>query len=163
MPDAPPLHPDLSTLAPLLGSWRGRGDGSYPTVAPFGYEEELRFGHRGKPFLVYEQRTRALDDGRPLHTEAGYLRPAAAGRVELVVAQPTGVVEVDEGDMEESRGVLRLVLRSRLIGLTSSAKEVTGVERSWTLDGDVLRTTLSMAAVGHPLTHHLASELRRAG
>lgn len=160
---SPPLHPALSALAPLVGTWQGRGSGSYPTVEPFDYEEHLQFGHAGKPFVTYAQRTRAVADDRPLHAETGYLRPAGPHRAELVLAQPTGVVEVDEGEVLVSGGVLRLVLRSQVVGLTTSAKEVTAVERTLALDGDVLRTTLSMAAVGQRLTHHLASELHRAG
>jgi len=89
------------------------------------------------------------------------LRPAGRGRVELVVAQPTGIVEVDEGILDTADDGLEIRLVSRCVGLTSSAKEVTSVERTFDLDGGVLRTTFVMAAVGHRLTHHLASELRR--
>lgn len=157
----PPLHPDVAHLAPLLGEWSGTGHGTYPTVAPFDYVETVRFGHVGKPFLTYEQRTRHALDGAPSHAESGYLRPAGPGRAELVLAQPSGVVEVDEGTVEATGATLQLVLRSRLVGLATTAKEVRSVERTLTVDGDVLRTSLSMAAVGQPLTHHVAAELRR--
>ena len=75
------LHPDLEPLAPLLGTWAGRGAGQYPTIQPFEYLEEVVFSHVGKPFLGYGQKTKAVADGRPMHAETGYLRVPEPGRV----------------------------------------------------------------------------------
>jgi hypothetical protein len=156
---APPLHPELQPLAGLLGTWRGEGAGEYPTIAPFRYGEELRFWHVGKPFLAYAQRTWSLEDGRPLHAETGYWRAKTGLAVELVLAHPTGIVEVQEGRLDGGR----IELRSTTMAGTATAKQVTELRRSFELDGDRLSYTLAMAAVGQPLTHHLAAELHRAG
>ena len=66
------LHAACEDLAPLLGTWRGPGEGHYPTIPDFAYLEELTFGHVGKPFLAMTQRTRDPQSDAPLHTEATF-------------------------------------------------------------------------------------------
>jgi hypothetical protein len=157
----PELHPDLAVLAPLLGTWAGRGSGEYPTIEPFTYAEEVTFGHVGKPFLSYAQRTKSPEDGRPLHAETGYVRVPAPGRIEWVLAHPTGVTEVLEGTVSVDAGALELELTATAIGRTASAKEVVALGRSFRFDGDTLDYTVRMGAVGQPLQHHLSASLRR--
>lgn len=150
------LHPQLEPLSGLLGTWVGPGHGAYPTIASFDYEEELRFDHIGKPFLVYSQRTRAADDGRPLHSETGYWRLTADGSLELLLAHTTGHSEVAVGTVDDGR----IATRGALVG-APSAKEVTAIERHYVLTDDTLRCDLRMDAVGQGMTDHLRSELHR--
>ena len=154
------LHPDCETLAGLLGTWRGRGHGEYPTIDSFDYLEEVTFGHVGKPFLAYLQKTRDAVDDRPLHTESGFWRPVAPGRLELVLAHPTGIAEILEGTIEVGATVV-LDLHTTSVTMSSTAKEVTELHRRFELDGDTLSYRVAMAAVGLPLTHHLEAELHR--
>ncbi len=156
----PDLHPDIAVLAPLLGTWAGTGSGEYPTIASFDYLEEVTFSHVGKPFLAYSQKTRAAEDGRPLHAETGYLRAPAPGRIEWVLAHPTGITETLQGTLSTD-GEFVLDLSTTDIGRTDSAKEVDALRRWYRLDGDTLSYNVRMAAVGVPLRHHLAAVLHR--
>ncbi|OBK76744.1 fatty acid-binding-like protein [Mycobacterium sp. 1274761.0] len=151
----------MAPLAALLGVWAGQGTGVYPTIEPFDYFEEVSFGHVGKPFLSYVQKTMAVDDRRPMHGETGYLRVPAPDRVELVLAHPTGVTEIDEGTLTASGTALDMQLRSTAIGRTASAKEITALTRSLRIEGDELTYTVAMGAVGQPLQQHLSATLRR--
>jgi hypothetical protein len=151
------LHPDVTSLGFLLGRWAGEGTGGYPTVSPFAFGVELTFSHVGKPFLAYAERTWDLDDGRPLHAETGYWRCPSAGTVELVVAHPTGVVEVDWGQLHGTS----MALESTTVARTASAKEVSGVVRRLGVDGDRLHYELDMAAVSVSLNFHVRAALQR--
>ncbi len=178
--EGPQLVPSLSPLAELLGVWEGEGAGDYPTIDPFRYREQVSFGHVGKPFLAYQQRTWHRDTGLPMHAEVGYLRlgpPAeapsdaasaatstatstAAGephRVELVLAHPTGITEVEEGTLAE--GILEL--ETTHVGRTASAKEVRSLRRRFDWRDGVLVYDLWMAHAQTPETHHLHAELHR--
>ena len=158
------LHPDVSVLGPLLGTWEGSGNGEYPTIDDFSYLETITFSHNAKPFIAYTQRTKHPTSGLPMHAESGYFRVPAPGSIAIVMAQPTGLAEVYEGAVaggDARVGPLVIDVRSTTIAATSSAKEVTITERTISVSGDELNYTFRMAAVGHPLTHHLSATLRR--
>ena len=156
--DAPPLHPDCAALAPLLGTWRGRGRGDYPTIDAFDYVEEVVFVHVGKPFLAYTQRTRDAATGEALHAESGYLRCLGGSAVEFVVAQPSGIVEIHAGTWDGGR----CDLRSVHVASAPAAKACTEVRRRLEVDADRLAYRLDMAAVGQDLQFHLEAVLERA-
>lgn len=156
----PRPHPSLSPLLELVGTWEGEGVGDYPTIAPFRYREQMVFGHVGRPFLTYVQRTWHPEHGTPMHAESGYLRVVEGTtplRVELVLAQPTGLVEVDEGELRDGQ----LDLISTFVVATSTATPVDAVRRRLWVEDEILHVVVAMAAGGVPESEHLRSRLRR--
>jgi hypothetical protein len=157
MSDGPPLHPALEPLAFVLGTWKGKGVGVYPTIENFEYLEVAGFTHVGKPFIAYTQRTRDASTGEPLHTETGYLRPVDDSRAEFMVAQPSGIVEVL--DVEIRATALRM--SSTTVVQTPTAKDVAAVIRQLSVTRDEMRYAVQMAAVGQEMQIHLEAVLTR--
>jgi hypothetical protein len=165
-PDGPPA----GDLAAWAGTWVGTGRGTYPTIEPFTYREELVLARTPKPFLRYESRTWAETGpqarGVPLHTETGWWRWVGAGAVELVIAIPTGHLELGVGTLRRApEGWWRLESASTTVVSSPTAKRVDALVHRFELDpgAGALRYTLDMAAVGVGMTRHLTAELRRDG
>lgn len=156
-----PLPAALRQLAFLAGRWSGRGEGSYPTIAPFEYEQELTVSCDGRPFLQSVSRSWVVDGSgvrvRPGPTELAFWRPAGEGGVELVVVVPTGIAEAYAGTVSGDRIELRTVATAR----TPTAKEVTAGRRSYAVQGSTLVVQHDLEAVGRPLTRHLIASLQR--
>lgn len=153
------LHPALEPVAALIGTWEGAGEGEYPSIKGFDYIEEISFSNIGKPFLEYRQRTWNAANAL-MHVETGYLRVPAPNRVEFVLAQPTGQVELCEGRLEVVGDEVRLVVEGRVLN-TSTAKQVDATIRRYTVAGDALSSSFDMAAVSHPIQRHLTAHLSR--
>ena len=87
--------------------------------------------------------------GAPLHAEAGYLRAVGAGRVEFVVVQPSGIVELHSGTVDSGtvdRGTVdggALVLQLDGVHTTPTAKSVTDVHRQIWVEQHAGVTTLA--------------------
>ncbi len=165
-PDPPELHPDLASLAFLLGRWEGAGVGGYPTIESFRFGQEVTFSHNGKPFLAYTSRSWLLDeDGnlvRPLAAETGYWRPQPGGQVEVLLAHPTGISEIYLGEVTGTK----IELRTDVVARTNSAKEYTAGHRLYGLippDFTDLAWAYDMAAVGQPLQPHVSAQLKKVG
>ncbi|MFI6940046.1 FABP family protein [Streptomyces sp. NPDC050418] len=162
---APQPHEQLAPALWLLGTWRGRGRGTYPTLdADFTYAQEVTFAHDGRPFLRYEARAWLIDgeDGplRPAARESGWWRIQPEGRVEALITQPTGIAEIMVGTVTE--GLAELASHS--VALTPTAKEVTATRRRYTRTegGGTLDFVHDLAAVGQRLQHHLGAKLHHA-
>ena len=159
---APEPHPEVAPLAFLLGRWLGAGVGGYPTIESFQFGQEITFGHVGKPFLNYSSRTWLLDaegnPGRPLAMETGFWRPRPEGKLEVLLAHPTGITEIYLGEVNGTK----IELSTEVVARTESAKEVTAGHRLYGLVGSDLAYAYDMAAVGQSLQPHLSAQLKRA-
>jgi hypothetical protein len=155
------LPRELAPLAWMIGRWEGAGVVGYPTIESANFGQEIEVSHDGRPFLTWQSRTWLLNDAgeqvRPLATELGFWRPVEDGEVELVLAHPTGIVELYFGKAEPAKVELRTdgVLRS------PHAKEYNAATRLYGLVNSNLLWAMDMAAAGQQLQSHVSAELKR--
>ncbi len=160
----PDLPPDLAPVAWIVGRWEGAGVVGYPTMAEsFNFGQELDVRHDGRPFLHWSSRTWLLDaDGQPIRqsgTETGFLRIVPGGEAELLLAHPTGIIEMYFGPAEPAK----LSLRTDSVVRSPHAKEYNAATRHYGLVNGDLMWVMDMAAMGTPLTSHLSAQLKRVG
>uniref|UniRef100_A0A673FYN6 THAP domain containing 4 n=1 Tax=Sinocyclocheilus rhinocerous TaxID=307959 RepID=A0A673FYN6_9TELE len=98
---------------------------------------------------------------KPLHRECGFIRlQPGTNRVAFIIAQNSGLVEIEEGELTGQQ----LTLHSTALARTSFAKQpyVQQISRHIQLKPDgKLEQTISMALEGQPLTQHLHITYRR--
>jgi len=155
------LHPSLVPLRFLIGRWEGAGVVGYPTIESANFGQEISFSHIGKPFLIYSSRTWLLEPdgtiGRPLAMESGYWRPQPDRGLEVLLAHPTGIIEIYLGQVTGTK----IEMATDAVVRTSTAKEVTAGQRLYGLIGADLGWAYDMAAVGQPLQSHVSAQLKR--
>src|SRR5688572_12483793 len=156
------LHPNCGPVAWLLGTWRGNGHGTYPTIESYQFGQELIFTHDGRPFFHYMSRSWITDENgetiRDAAIETGFLRCRPEGKVEVLLTHHTGFVEIYYGTAEGGK----LDLTTDAVARTETAKEYTGGKRLYgNVEGDLLYA-YDMAAMAQPLQPHLWARLVRA-
>ncbi|KAM9845319.1 peroxynitrite isomerase THAP4 [Aulostomus maculatus] len=155
--DAVALNPALTPLEWLLGTWVSDepGEGTFPTIKPFHYSETLHFTHVGQPVINFMFNAFHAESKRPLHRECGFIRmQPGTDRVAFIIAQNSGLVEIEEGELSDHQ----LNLQSQTLARTSFAKEphVQQISRVFQLKPDGrLEQTVSMATDNQPLMQHL--------
>jgi hypothetical protein len=158
MSATPPIHPEVAHLVFLLGTWRGESRGKWDPSAEVVFSEETLFSHVGKPWLAYRQQT-WNPQGVASHGESGYLiARGEEGAVDWMIAQPSGVVEVQVGSVRDGR----IVVRSHAIGRAPTARNVTAVSRTMSVEGDTLRYELRISINDEPPALHIEGRLHRA-
>src|SRR6202012_2664779 len=127
------------------------------------FAQEVGSSHNGKPFLSYVSRTWRLDAegqiGEPLATESGFWRPRPDNQLEVMLAHPTGIIEIYLGEVTGTR----IDLATDVVARTESAKEYTAGRRLYGLIGEDLGWAYAMAAGGPRLQSHMSAQLKRVG
>ena len=105
--DAASRTPAWPRCCSCSAAGRARASVGYPTIESFQFGQEITFSHNGKPFLIYTSRTWRLDEdgtiGAPLATETGFWRPQPDSELEVLLAHPTGFVEIYLGEIAGTR------------------------------------------------------------
>lgn len=153
----------LRPLAWLIGRWEGVGVVGYPTIESVNFGQEVVCSHDGRGFLEWQSHTWLLDEAgdkvRPLATELGFWRPGEDGKeVELLLAHPTGFVEMYYGSMEPAK----IQLSTDSVVRSPTAKEYNAGTRLYGLVDSQLLWVMDMAAVGQGLQSHVSATLTRA-
>lgn len=96
------LHPGLLGLLPLVGVWRGEGEGhDLITGDDYHFSQQIVVSHDGQNFLNWESRSWVIDDDAafvgPDLRETGYWRIGDDDTIELLLAHAEGSVELFYG------------------------------------------------------------------
>ncbi|CAI2188050.1 11796_t:CDS:2, partial [Funneliformis geosporum] len=88
----------------LFGTWYGEGNGKFEGISDFVYNEEITINpdEADRGWLYYRQKTwNPMKNNSNFHSEMGYIRvPGMGNKVELVLAQPTGIASIEEGRID---------------------------------------------------------------
>ncbi|NMM82876.1 FABP family protein [Rhodococcus sp. SRB_17] len=138
----PDINPALLALLPLVGVWRGEGEGHDPETGDYVFGQQIVISHDGGPYLCWESRSWVLDaEGKytkPDTRESGYWRMGGDGIpgsvneevVELLLTHSSGVVEMYYGTaLTQSSWELAtdVVIRSQSGAHYGGAKRLYGI------------------------------------
>jgi hypothetical protein len=162
------LHDALLALLPLVGVWRGEGEGRGAS-GDYRFGQQIVVSHDGGDYLNWEARSWRLDDEGGYHgpglRETGFWRfvpdPADADEsqaIELLLANSAGYVELFYGHPRNQSSwelVTDALARSKSGVLVGGAKRLYGI-----VDGDLAYVEERVDADGG-LVPHLSARLTR--
>uniref|UniRef100_A0A8C7B6K1 THAP4-like heme-binding domain-containing protein n=1 Tax=Neovison vison TaxID=452646 RepID=A0A8C7B6K1_NEOVI len=145
--ESPTMNPVVEPLSWMLGTWLSDppGAGTFSTLQPFQYLEEVYISHVGQPVLNFSFNAFHPDTRKPIHRE---------NKVAFISAQNTSIVEVEKGEVNGQE----LCITSHCIARISFAKQlhVEQITRKFRLSSEgKLAQTVSMATTTQPMSQHL--------
>jgi prenyltransferase beta subunit len=158
------LREPIERIASIVGTWKGRGLATFPTIQTTEYLDEIKFEFVETDLaLFFEQRTWYVKDNNkstPLHWESGYILCKEEGIYVLSNAQNNGRTEVLSGSLSMFSGnTFHLALNSIAI---CNDERMLRTSRDIYVDGDALKYYINMATKITPeFQNHLESTLLR--
>jgi hypothetical protein len=129
----PDLHPGLLGLLPLVGVWRGEGEG-HDSGGDYHFGQQVTVSHDGQNFLSWQSRSWKLDDEgeytQPDLRESGFWRIGEDDEIELVLSHANGIVELYYGrPISQTAWELTsdVVIRSKTSPLVGESKRLYGL------------------------------------
>ncbi|MEU8897884.1 FABP family protein [Nocardia sp. NPDC048505] len=164
------LGPDLSSsmlaLLPMVGVWRGEGEGNDPERGDYRFGQQIIVSHDGGDYLCWDSRSWVLDtEGEytgPDMRESGFWRVGIDGNdevIELLLTHASGIVELFYGTaLTQSSWELAtdVVIRSQSGIVVGGAKRLYGIVEG----GDLAYVEERVVADG-PLEPRLSARLQR--
>jgi hypothetical protein len=163
------LHDALLALLPLVGVWRGEGEGRGPS-GDYRFGQQIVVSHDGGDYLNWEARSWRLDEQGGYHgpalRETGFWRfvndphdPTESQAIELLLANSAGYVELFYGRPRNQSSwelVTDALARSKSGVLVGGAKRLYGIVEG----GDLAYVEERVDADGG-LVPHLSARLTR--
>lgn len=97
----PNINDALLAYLPLVGVWRGEGEGDSPEFGVHRFGQQIIVSHDGGDYLNWESRSWLLDDEgafiKPTLRESGYWRISEDDVMEVLLTHSSGLVEMFYG------------------------------------------------------------------
>jgi hypothetical protein len=133
----PDLSSSMLALLPLVGVWRGEGEGNDPDRGDYHFGQQIIVSHDGGNYLAWETRSWAIDAagdyaGLDLR-ESGFWRVDGTGDdevIELLLTHSSGIVELFYGHaLTQASWELAtdVVIRSQSGAVVGGAKRLYGI------------------------------------
>lgn len=159
----PDLHPGLLALIPLVGVWRGEGEGHDPETGDYHFGQQIIIGHDGQNYLTWQSRTWIIDDEAnyvgPDQRETGFWRISESDDIELLLTHAEGWVEIFYG---KPLNQTSWELATDVVIKTATGLKAGGAKRLYGLveDGDLAYVEERVDADGD-LVPRASAKLRR--
>ncbi len=154
----------------VLGNWKGKGNGGFPTLRPFEYMDHMRFkvideAFEIEPLIHFEEIAWVIEGTKTIfkHWETGYFKPTPDGRLQLYICHNTGRIEITYGfylELDLEKRSFKLEFESDFIRNDEGTIATMASKRILMYDGSKLKYNLEMSTSDvRGLRSHLTSVL----